>query len=322
MNITERIFKIDQLLNQRESMTTEELTNRLGIHKSTLKRDVSFMKDNYNAPIIFDRFLGGYRFDKKKTGKPYELPGLWFSAEEIHALMTMQHLLEGIDSGGLIGPHIKPLVSRLNAILGLKNDTSEDLKKRIRVEVIGNRAFDLDFFQIAGTALLKRNRLNINYFSRSKNKSSEREISPQRMVYYKGNWYLDAWCHENKEIRTFALDCIKKAELLDKKATNITDRNLDKVLASGYGIFSGKKIEWVTLKFSAERAKWVATERWHPKQEGQFLDDGSYLLKFPYSKDTELIMDIMKYGSDVRVEEPKYLRDKIHKILIDAVRNY
>lgn len=322
MKISERIYKIDQWLSQRESITTEELTNRLKIHKSTLKRDVSYMKSNYDAPIIFDRFLGGYRFDKKRSGKPYEIPGLWFSAEEIHALMTMQHLLEGIDSGGLLGPHIKPLISRLNAILGIKSDSADDLKKRIRVEVVGNRSFDLDCFQIAGTALLKRNRLFITYFSRSKNKTSDREISPQRMVYYKGNWYLDAWCHENKEIRTFALDCIKKAELMDKKATNITDRNLDKVLSSGYGIFSGKKLEWVTLKFSAQRARWVSSERWHPKQEGQFLEDGSYLLKFPYSKDTELIMDIMKYGSDVRVEEPKHLRDKIHKILIEAVRNY
>ncbi len=322
MNITERIFKIDQLLNQRESVTTEEFTNRLGIHKSTLKRDVSYMKNNFNAPIVFDRFLGGYRFDKNKSAKPYELPGLWFSAEEIHALMTMQHLLEGIDSGGLLGPHIKPLISRLNAMLGIKDDNAKELKKRIRVEVIGNRTFDLDFFQLVGTALLKRKRLKINYFSRSKNKISDREISPQRMIYYKGNWYLDAWCHLTKEIRTFALDCIKKAEMFDKKASEIKDANLDKYLSSGYGIFSGKKLEWVTLKFSPQRAKWVSTEKWHPKQIGIFLEDGSYELKFPYSKDTELIMDIMKYGADVKVQEPKYLKDKIHQILIEAVRNY
>lgn len=322
MTIAERMFKIDQLLNQRESLSTPELTDKLGIHKSTLKRDIEYMKAKFNAPIVYDRFLGGYRFDKKKNSKPYELPGLWFSPEEIHALMTMQHLLEGIDSGGLLGPHIKPLISRLNAILGIKDDNTNELKKRIRVEVIGNRSFDLDFFQLVGTALLKRKRLKINYFSRSKNKISDREISPQRMIYYKGNWYVDAWCHLTKEIRTFALDCIKKAEMFDKKASEIKDANLDKYLSSGYGIFSGKKVEWVILKFSPQRAKWVSTEKWHPKQIGIFLEDGSYELKFPYSKDTELIMDIMKYGADVKVQEPKYLKDKIHQILIEAVRNY
>ena len=322
MSNRERIYKIDQMLNNKQHITMADLIQRLEVSKPTVKRDLQYMRDNLNAPIIFDRDSGTYRFESQGPGMRYELPGLWFSAEEIHALMTMQHLLAGIDSGGLLGPHIKPLLSRLTGILGSKEDSADDINKRIKVEVIGHRQFNLEHFQVIGSALLKRKRLIIDYHARSTDQTTTREISPQRMVYYKGNWYLDAWCHLKGDIRSFSVDSIKCKETLETKAENIPDKKLDETLSEGYGIFSGSNIQWVKLKFTPERARWVASEKWHPKQKGEFLEDGSYQLSFPYSQDPELIMDIMKYGSDVKVIEPKALKEKIHKILIEAVRNY
>ena len=214
------------------------------------------------------------------------------------------------------------MLSRLSGILGGKEDSIDEINKRIRVEVIGNRQFNLEHFQVIGSALLKRKRLIIDYYARSTNQTTTREISPQRLVYYKGNWYLDAWCHLKGDIRSFSVDSIKCKETIETKAEDISDKKLDETLSEGYGIFSGSNIQWVTLKFTQERARWVSTEKWHPKQKGEFLEDGSYQLSFPYSQDPELIMDIMKYGSDVKVVEPKALKEKIHKILIEAVRNY
>ncbi|QDD06740.1 YafY family transcriptional regulator [Candidatus Methylopumilus planktonicus] len=322
MSNRERIYKIDQILNNKQHITMADFIARLEVSKATVKRDLQYMRDNLNAPIIYDRDSGIYRFESQKAGMKYELPGLWFSAEEIHALMTMQHLLAGIDSGGLLGPHIQPLLARLTGILGSKEDSMDEINKRIKVEVIGNRKFNLEHFQIIGSALLKRKRLIIDYHARSTDQTTTREISPQRLVYYKGNWYLDAWCHLKGDIRSFSVDSIKCKETLETKAEDIPDKKLDETLSEGYGIFSGSNIQWVKLKFTPERARWVASEKWHPKQKGDFLDDGSYQLSFPYSQDPELIMDIMKYGSDVKVVEPKALKEKIHKILIEAVRNY
>ena len=120
MSNRERIYKIDQMLNNKQRITMADFMDRLEVSKPTVKRDLAYMRDSLNAPIIFDRDSGTYRFESQGPGVKYELPGLWFSAEEIHALMTMQHLLSGIDSGGLLGPHIKPLLSRLTGILGSK----------------------------------------------------------------------------------------------------------------------------------------------------------------------------------------------------------
>lgn len=322
MSVNERIYQIDQLLNGKRSVTFQEMMDRLEVSRATLKRDLAYMRDRLNAPIIFDKEIGGYRFDKQGHGTQFELPGLWFTAEEIHALLTMQHLLSGLDTGGLLGPHIKPLLSRLTAILGTKDDSIEQLNKRIKFETVGNRHFNLDHFQVVGSALLRRKRLIIDYLARSVNEFTTREISPQRLVYYRDNWYLDAWCHTKKDIRSFSVDSIKKAEILEKKSEDISERKLNDVLGSGYGIFSGTNIKWVTLRFTVERAKWVAAEKWHPNQKGKFLKDGSYELKVPFTLDHELVMDIMKYGSDVIVVEPEDLKRTIQIKHQEAADNY
>ena len=90
-----RIYQIDQMLGAQRIVSRGELQERLGVSWATLKRDIAYMRDCLNAPVVFDRTLGGYRFAKieQRLGPPYELPGLWFAAEEIHALLTMQHLL-------------------------------------------------------------------------------------------------------------------------------------------------------------------------------------------------------------------------------------
>ena len=313
MDRTERFYKIDLLLHEQPGISFAALQDRLEVSRATLKRDLAYLKDRLNAPIVFDREVGGYRFDRvaSPVGDAYELPGLWFSAEEIHALLTMQHLLANLDTGGLLGPHIQPLLARLSALLGSAASPAEEIQKRIFVLNVGNREFHLEHFQTVGSALLNRKRLQIDYFAKGKGELSQREVSPQRLVYYRNNWYLDAWCHLREDIRAFALDSIRRAEILEKKARAVPAKSLDAVLGAGYGIFSGKDVRWATLRFTAERARWVAGERWHPQQQGRLLADGSYELKLPYSKDPELLMDILKFGADCTVLAPKELRERV-----------
>jgi predicted DNA-binding transcriptional regulator YafY len=320
----ERIYQIDQLLAGRSIVTRKQLEDRLGVSWATLKRDLTYMKDRLNAPIVFDRVRGGYCFEDcdKRVGPQYELPGLWFSAEEIHALLTMQHLLSNLDSGGLLGPHIKPMLARLSGLLGAADDAIDEVKRRIRIETVGARRFHLDHFQVIGSALLRRRRLVIRYYARGTDTTTEREVSPQRLIYYRDNWYLDAWCHLRSDLRAFSVDGIEVAELLDVRARDLPDDLLDEVLGAGYGIFSGARVLWATLRFTPERARWVASEHWHPQQEGRYLDDGSYELRVPYADDPELLMDILKYGQDCVVLSPDALAAKVRDQLRGALGQY
>ncbi|MGH8744397.1 MAG: helix-turn-helix transcriptional regulator, partial [Burkholderiales bacterium] len=76
------------------------------------------------------------------------------------------------------------------------------------------------------------------------------------------------------------------------------------------------------LRFTAERARWVAEEQWHPQQKGVFLEDGSYKLSIPYSGTHELVMDILKYGPDVEVIAPGELRSAVAAQLEAAGKQY
>jgi predicted DNA-binding transcriptional regulator YafY len=312
---TERLYRIDQLLSERRSVSFDQLLTILEVSRATLKRDLAYLRDRLGAPIVYDRELQAYRFDKsaRAPGTQYELPGLWFSAPEIHALLTMQHLLANLGPGGLLQDHIAPLMARLNGLLGATDRPAEEIRRRILIVGLGKREFQLEHFERVGSALLRRKRLNIDYYARSTDERTQREVSPQRLVHYRENWYLDAWCHLRREVRNFAVDSILRVEILDTAAREIGERTLMSVLGPGYGIFGGRQLEWAELRFTAQRARWVAAEQWHPRQRGRFDDAGYYLLQIPFADPRELLMDILRFGRDVEVIAPASLRAAVHE---------
>ena len=313
MDRTERFYKIDQLINDRCIVPFKDLQDALEISRATLKRDLDYMRNRLNAPIIWDRDLGGYRFDKisPQIGGQYELPGLWFNSSEVHALLTMQHLLANVDPGGILTPHIQPLMARLNALLGSADNTAEEIRKRILIVGQGKRKMKIEHFERVGSALLRRKRLVITYFARGTGETTEREVSPQRLVHYRENWYLDAWCHLREGLRNFAVDSISRVEVLEKKAKDVSRTSIDQALGPGYGIFTGQNVQHAKLRFTPERARWVAHEQWHPNQKGTLEPDGCYVLELPYADDRELLMDILKFGADVEVLGPAALKRRV-----------
>jgi predicted DNA-binding transcriptional regulator YafY len=322
MDRTERFYKIHQLLAAREAVRISEFLDALGVSRATFKRDLEYLRDRLNAPIEWDRERRGYRFAGGATeAGRYQLPGVWFNASEIRALLTMQHLLADLQPG-LLEPHVKPLLARLQALLGSGEHSAEEVERRIRIIHLGARRLALPQFELVANAVLDRRRLHIVYVSRSSNERTERDISPQRLVHYRENWYCDAWCHLRQDLRSFAVDAIQSAQLLEQKAKSVPDRELDEILAAGYGIFSGRKTTWAKLRFTPERARWVAAEQWHPQQKGRFERDGSYLLELPFSDHRELAMDILRHGPHVEVLEPASLRAAVKAQLAAALARY
>ncbi len=320
MERLERLYKIDQLLQDRKVVSFATFMEKLGMSRASLKRDLEFMRDRFNAPIEYDRELNGYRFGAPRPGPRYALPGLWFSADEAYALLSMHTLLAELQPG-LLEPHIAPLQARLRAILG-GEPAWKDIEKRIRVFQPERRTAPTEHFGVVATAVLKRARLWIRHFNRKENKETEREISPQRLVHYRDNWYLDAWCHMRKGLRSFSMDCVRDAEMRPADATDVPVADLDSALGRSYGIFSGEEVAWAKLRFSPVAARWVAAEAWHPRQRSSVEADGSYVLEVPYSDDRELLRDILKFGPDVEVVAPDHLRARVKAALTDAAGRY
>jgi predicted DNA-binding transcriptional regulator YafY len=256
-----------------------------------------------------------------KAGPKYELPGLWFNASEVYALLTMQHLISNLEPG-ILAPQLKQLNDRLRSLLDTSDHSAEEVEKRIRILHVANRGLPSGHFEVVAKALLVRKRVAIRYFGRANGEMSERTVSPQRLVHYRDNWYLDAWCHWREDLRSFSMDCIRHADLQAEKAISVPESDLDEVLGSGYGIFSGRKVTWAKLRFSSQAARWVSSEQWHPKQKAVTEPDGCYVLDLPYSDDRELIGDILRHGQNVEVLAPSKLRERVATALASAARQY
>ena len=328
MDRTERFYRIELLLKSRGCVSFASLREALEVSPATLKRDLQFLRDRMSAPIVYDAYDNGYRFsppaDSARASTRHELPGLWFSENEIHALLTMHQLLAGLDDDGVLARHLQPLMEKLQGMLGTDETAARELMRRVKVIGTARRRVPSQHFELLGSALLQRRRVWLRYFKRSDRSTSEREVSPQRLVNYRNTWYLDAWCHGNDGLRRFALDAIRQARVVSAKAKNVPLRELESSLDAGYGIYGGKdaKVRWATLVFTAAAAQWVANEEWHAQQKSRWLADGRYELQVPYSESTELAMDILRHGDSVTVVGDKPLLNQIAKRLRSAAAIY
>ena len=164
--------------------------------------------------------------------------------------------------------------------------------------------------------------MQLSYYSKGKNELTERAVSPQRLIFYRDNWYLDAYCHFRKGLRSFAMDGIRTAHVLEDKATEVPEKELHENFAESYGIFSGKATQRAKLRFTPEKARWVSAETWHGQQVSGFDKAGNYTLEFDYNQDPELVMEIMKHGDGVEVIGPASLKSKVRAELEKALKKY
>lgn len=314
MSRIHRIHQIDQMLNNRHHVTIHDFLTTLEVSLATFKRDLEFMRDKLNAPIVWDRDLCAYRLDATPDTCRYQLPGLWLNAGEAHALLTLHQLLEQLEPG-LLGQHIAPIRQRLVGLLQGEGLDPETLNRRVRLLQPMKRHTILGGFEQIARATLDRQRLRLQHFNRNTRKYTAREVSPQRLTCYRDNWYLEAWCHSREAIRSFALDAVECAERLSEPAIELTDAELAQVLGTGFGMFNGSDVQWADLMFSPLRASWVSRQTWHPEQVGEWMPDGHFRVRIPYTDDRELVNDILSYMPDVTVVGPAPLAQRVMDVL-------
>src|SRR5690606_26159407 len=146
-----------------------------------------------------------------------------FTSQEAHALLVAHHLLANLEPGTL-SEYLEPLRLRIRALLGT-NYPIEQVERRSHIVPIASRPVEAKHFEILSTGVLQRRRLQLIVENRARGEISERIVSPQRLVHYRDNWYLDAWCHSRDALRTFALDRIRSPTLLDTVAMEVSDED-------------------------------------------------------------------------------------------------
>ncbi len=310
MSKVERLYHLHNILDQRRTpILRQDLMERLECSQATLYRLVSELRDFLGAPIEQDPDTRGFYYDRSYD-QPFELPGIWISPGELQALLTARQVLGDVQPGLLEG-ELETLQGRITSLLQKKGVKAELGDSRIHIQHVAGRAVPERMFQDVLAALLQRQRLKIIYHGRRRDEESERVISPQRLTQYRNSWYLDAWCHKAKGLRSFALERVREQSLLPEPARELKQAELAGHFDQSYGIFSGPAENLAELRFTPEMARWIAEENWHPDQQGAFEADGSWLLKLPFSNSRELVMDILRYGADVEVLAPDFLRSAV-----------
>ncbi len=319
MSEVARLYRYKSLLVNRRAVPAADLLAALEISPATFKRDLAKLRAQLHTPIVFDRDLGGYRLDLGHADS--ELPGLWFSPEEVLALLTIEQMLTQLEPG-LLGPKLKPLQQRLSEMLRKQGISDGQLAQRIRLLQAGKRQAVLKNFEAVASGTMARKRLAITHYNRQNGEHLQRTVSPQQLVYYRDNWYVDCWCHLRNALRSFAVDAVTTCEVLADPALEVEAGQLRLAMQSSYGIFSGEPKAWARLRFSAQRARWVSRETWHPDQRSYSEPDGSYVLEIPYSDERELVGDILRFGAEVEVLDPADLRTRIKRALHEAAGRY
>ena len=319
MDRFDRIYQLHHLLaNARLPVSRRRIQEELECGERTAKRIIQAMRDYLGAPIVYDREHNGYHYDASPG--EFELPGLWFNASELQALLLMQQLLHQVEPG-LLDPQLEPVRQRIDRLLNQQHISGGGVQDRIRLLSSAARPPGRHFLKLA-EALLAQQTLHIRYLARGHGEATERHISPQRLTRYRDNWYLEAWCHLRKALRLFA---IERIEILGQGTTpfeEIPVSTLDHAFDDSYGIFTGQARHTALLAFTPERARWIEQEQWHPGQQTRWREDGRFELRLPYSKATELVLDILRYGPDVEVLAPAELRTEVAKRLHQAADIY
>ncbi len=312
MDKFDRILSLHRIFNNhRRGLSLAQLSELLECSTKTVTRVIERMRDELNAPIEYIHAEHGYRYAGDEQDM-FELPGLWLSAGELQSMVLLLGMLENLGNS-LLARELKAVDQLLAKNLSARGLSAGDLAKRIKVLPLAHSEIDSNTFLRVGEALLGRRQLRLDY-SDYAGKRSARTLSAQTLVYYRDNWYLDAWCHHRDALRIFALARIENAELLSEPAKEISGSQLADHFTAGYGIFAGSANKKAHLRFLPPVALEISRQRWHPEQQTRWQGK-DYYLSFPYSDERELLRDILRHLPYVEVLKPASLRKAVQQRL-------
>lgn len=317
----QKSLRIPKLINYlktcRLPVSLARLSQEFGLSEKTIRRDIKEIGIERNAPWVI-------YFSKVHLDKPLEysleLEHFWFKKQEMESLFTLNQIIQQLVPGSL-KHQLEPFKKRIDDLL-TGNNQKHSLGEKVKLIEIADRDISAQVFQTATQGLLENKCLQIDFWQRSTNKTTHRKISPQKLVRYRDNWLLDAYCHLRKGLRSFPLETITVIQLLDEQAISFSEKELQQHFQSSYGIFAGEADKLAIIKFSSFISRWVQYENWHPKQVGHWDSQQNYQLHIPYHHDQELIQDILKYAEHAEVISPIELREKIQQKLKNAQQVY
>lgn len=316
MATTDQVQRLHGLFKKHpEGLNLMTLAAELAASPSVVKEALQQLTEQHQAPLSYNSDTRLYAYLTEAL-EAFELPGVSLSATELRGMVAVVNLLNDLNPGHS-SDELNQLQRQIETLVATHGLTIDDLGQRIRLLSPTKRQINNHIYQQVSEAIFARKKLNIKYAA-SNQSLSERAVSPQTLVYYRDQWYLDAWCHKRQQLRTFMLSRINSAYQLNDTAREFSREELEQHFHNNYGIFSGGETQIAELRFMPGAAHLIAQQQWHPDAKGQWRGD-EYHLNLPYNDDRELLRDLLSYAPYVIINDPEELKNAYKKRLQEAL---
>lgn len=304
-----RAYVICEQLRRDRYPNCRTLAGRLEVHERTVHRDLAYLRDVLRAPLEYDARRRGWRL----ADPDWTLPPVRLAEGEAVALLLGLNALAAYQGTGLESP-LRSLIEKLPLLL--PDHVSVDPG-----DLFGGVSFMVeplrgDPERVAATfaalreAVAARRRVEITYYTPSRDETTVRRVDPYHLRHFEGAWYLAALCHLRGEVRTFALDRVLRLTPLDETFQRPApeDFSPEAYFGESWRLERGAERRRVVVRFDPYQARWLRGRTWHPTQESAEGADGSLTLAFTVTGLGEVKRWVMQFGAGAEVLEPPELR--------------
>jgi predicted DNA-binding transcriptional regulator YafY len=304
----ERCVWFDNEMRSGRFPNAASMADRFEISHKTAQRTIDYLRDRLHAPIEYRPDRRGYAL----LVPDFHLPFISLTESELTALLASRKLLSDAASGP-IGEELDRISGKLGALLKKTLPGAINPEQAFSLRWNGFSPSDPLIFRLLVNALAHCLPFSFCYYSPLTRACTMRTVEPHHMVNYMGDWHLIAFCRLREEWRDFHISRISICKLENEPFTPRPQEEWRPFLENTFGIFQNRECFTVALRFSPERSRWIRQQVWHPDQSVEKLDNGGLRLTIPVSHEAEILMEILKHGSHVEIEEPEWLREKVRE---------
>lgn len=313
-----RIAFIDRELRKGNWPNASSLARQLEVNPRTIHRDLDCLRDQLLAPLEFDRDRNGYRY----TDPAFRLPMPVITEGEYVALFLAGRLLRQYRGT----PFYHELVRLFERIAALLPETIavdlDHLSQTCDVRLPPTFADDADHFRAIHKAVQERQRLELVYWSASRDQTSRRLVDPYAITFA-DDCYLVGYCHERKQILIFAVSRIREIENTGVTFDIPANFCLADYLDDGLRKFRGAgPRQTYRLRFSPQIARYVREKTYHRSQQFTDLPGGGLIMTLKVNHSLEVKRLALSFGQDCEVLEPEALRSEMAEELAQALAQY
>ncbi|MDB6054561.1 MAG: Helix-turn-helix, type 11 domain protein [Verrucomicrobiales bacterium] len=297
------MLKIHHAVSTGSYPNSTEFAAELEVSIKSIHRDVDFMRTRMGLPIEFDSKKNGYYYTEEITG----VPTLQITEGEFFALLVAEKALQQYRGTSFEKPLLAAFRKMADALPGSFTlnlaEWDESISFRTSAEPITN----LPLFDSLAQAVGKRKTLRITYKKPGQRVPETRIIDPYHLANINSEWYLFAYDHLRKDLRTFVPIRIQTLELTGQTFPKPEKFSLEKRLRDSFGVHSAQGEFKVVLRFNEFVADYIREKKWHPSQQLLTLKNGSVELRLTLSSLEEVKRWVMGWGGNVKVISPPRL---------------